>query len=194
MTLKVKSKDSFKYRFKVKDLEKMYEAGILKPDEKVELIDGEVIKLSPIGFKHAVVVDNLTEIFTKILLENKNLEDVYSLRVQNPIFLSQENLPEPDLTVVKKEFRKEKQHPNPKYIKLIIEVADTTIEKDREVKLPLYAKYKIGEVWIVDLNENQIEVYTNPYKKEYLNVQIYPVDKEIEIFGKKVKVKDIFNV
>ena len=172
----------------------MYEVGIFKSDEKVELLNGEVVKLSPIGFRHAIIVDNLGKILNKVLFQNEVLEKEYDVRVQNPIFLSQENLPKPDIVVTKKDFRKEKQHPKPKYIEILIEVADTTLEKDREIKLPLYAKYKIKQVWIVDLNQNQIEIYSNPYKKEYLNVQIFPLDKEIEVFGKKIKVKDIFDV
>ena len=186
--------ERFKYKFKVKDLEKMYEAGIFKPDEKVELLNGEVIKLSPIGLKHAIVVDNLVEILGDLIREDKNLKETYSLRIQNPIFLSQENLPEPDVAVVDKSFRKEKQHPKAKHVELLIEVSDTTLEKDRQLKLPIYAKYKIKQVWIVDLKENQIEIYTNPYKKAYLNVQIFPFDKEIKVFNKKIKVKDIFSV
>ncbi|WP_457625685.1 Uma2 family endonuclease [Persephonella sp.] len=192
--LKPREPESFRYRFKVKDLEKMYEAGIFKPDEKVELINGEVIKLSPIGLKHALVVDSLVEIFSELLQSRKELKEKYSLRVQNPIYISTQNLPESDIVIVNKEFRKEKQHPKPKYIELLIEVADTTLEKDREIKIPLYAKKKIKQVWIVDLNNNQIEVYTNPYKKEYLNIEIYPSDKKIKIFGKEIPVKDILNV
>ncbi|EDP73250.1 Uma2 family endonuclease, partial [Hydrogenivirga sp. 128-5-R1-1] len=157
--------ERFKYKFKVKDLEKMYEAGIFKPDEKVELLNGEVVKLSPIGLKHAIVVDNLVEILGDLIREDKNLKETYSLRIQNPIFLSQENLPEPDVAVVDKSFRKEKQHPKAKHVELLIEVSDTTLEKDRQLKLPIYAKYKIKQVWIVDLKENQIEIYTNPTKK-----------------------------
>ena len=186
--------ERFKYKFKVKDVERMYEAGIFRPDEKVELLNGEVVKLSPIGLKHTIIVDNLVEILGDLIREDKNLKETYSLRIQNPIFLSQENLPEPDVAVVDKSFRKEKQHPKAKHIELLLEVSDTTIEKDRQIKLPIYAKYKVKQVWIIDLNENQIEVYTNPYKKEYLNVQIFPLDKEIKIFNKKIKVKDIFSV
>ncbi len=186
--------ERFKYKFKVKDVEKMYEAGIFKSDEKVELLNGEVVKLSPIGLKHAIVVDNLNRIFAKLIYQDEELESKYDIRIQNPIFLSQENLPEPDVAVVDKSFRKEKQHPKAKHVELLIEVSDTIIEKDRQIKLPIYARYKIKQVWIIDLNENQIEVYTNPYKKEYLNVQIFPLDKEIKIFNKKIKVKDIFSV
>jgi len=191
--LKPRKPESFKYKFKVKDLEKMYETGIFKPDEKVELINGEVVKLSPIGLRHALVVDNLVEIFSEILQLTKELKGKYSLRVQNPIYISSENLPEPDIVIVNKEFRKEKQHPKPKYVELIVEVADTTLEKDKQIKIPIYAKKKIKQVWVVDLNSNQIEVYTNPYKKEYLNIEIYPIDKKIKIFGKSILVKDILN-
>ena len=192
--VKSKKATSFKYKFKVKDLGKMYEAGIFKPDEKVELLNGEVFKLSPIGLKHAIVVDNLNRIFSKIIFPDKKLEEKYDVRVQNPIFLSQENLPEPDITIVDKSFRKEKQHPKPKHVELLVELSDTTLEKDRQLKLPIYAKYKIKQVWIVDLTQNQIEVYTNPYKNEYLNVQIFPFDKEIKLFNIKIKVKDILSV
>ena len=190
---KPKKPESFKYRFKVKDLEKMYEAGIFDPEEKIELIYGEVIRLSPIGLKHAIVVNNLVDILSDLLKET-NLKSKYILSVQNPVFLSQENLAQPDVAIVSREFSKEKQHPKPKYIEVLIEVSDTTLEKDRKIKLPLYAKYEIKQVWIVDLIQNQIEVYTKPYKNEYLNVQIFPMDKEISVFNKNIKVKDILDV
>ena len=192
--IRPKKTESFRYKFKVKDIEKMYQAGIFREDEKVELLNGEVYKLSPIGLRHAVVVDNLNKIFNRIILQNEELKDNYTVRVQNPVYIDVGNLPEPDISVVKNDYIKEKQHPKPKYIELIIEVSDTTLEKDRELKLPIYAKKKIKQVWIVDLSSNQIEVYTDPYKSEYLNMKIYPIDKKIKIFKKEISVKDILNV
>ncbi len=188
-------KPSFqKYKFKVKDILKMYQSGIFNPDEKVELINGEVFKMSPIGFRHALVVNILTKILGEIIFQEKNLKENFILQIQNPIYIDENNLPQPDIAVIKTDYIKEKQHPKPKYIELLIEISDTTLEKDKELKLPIYAKGKIKEVWIVNLNNNQIEVYTQPHKKEYLKIDIYPVDRNIKFFNNDINVRDIFNI
>lgn len=192
-TLRKKSSTQ-KYKFKVKDILKMYQSGIFNPQEKVELLNGEVYRMSPIGFRHALIVDNLTNLIAELIFKDENLSKNFRVRVQNPIFIDENNLPQPDIAVVKSDYLKEKQHPKPNYVELIIEVSDTTIEKDKDLKLPIYAKANIKEVWIVNLNNNHIEVYTQPHKKEYLNVSIYPPDKTIKIFDNDVPVDKIFNI
>ncbi|WP_457623670.1 Uma2 family endonuclease [Persephonella sp.] len=192
--IKPKKTENFRYKFKVKDIEKMYQAGVFREDEKIELLNGEVYRLSPIVLRHSIVVDNINKILNRIILQDEELNNTYTVRVQNPVYIDAGNLPEPDISIVKNDYIKDKQHPKPKYIELIIEVSDTTLEKDRDLKLPIYAKKKIKQVWIVDLSSNQIEVYTNPYKNEYLNMKIYPIDKKIKIFKREISVKDILNV
>ncbi len=188
---KVLKPEKFKKKFSVNQFVKMYQSGIFKPDEKIELLNGEVFKLSPIGLKHALVVDKLTKILSEILLSDDELKDKYILRVQNPVYLSKDSLPEPDLSIVSSEYLKENRFPKSKDTALIIEVSDSTLQKDKEIKLPLYAKAKIKEVLIVDLNKKHIEVYKKPFKNEYLEVEIKPVEKDITIFNKKIHVKEI---
>lgn len=192
---KKKSKSSLKrYKFKVKDILKMYQSGVFNPQDKVELLNGEVYKMSPIGFRHAITVNILNRILGEIILQDENLKNTFIIQIQNPIFIDEFNLPQPDVAVVKSDYIKEKNHPKPNYVELIIEVSDSTVEKDRELKLPIYAKAKIKEVWIVNLNNNHIEVYTEPHKKEYLKVNIYPSDKNIKIFDNDIPVRKILNL
>lgn len=146
----------------VNEYHQMGETGIFKEDEHLELIDGEIINMTPIGFRHASCVDRLNELFVT------HLSGKAIVRVQNPVYLNEYSELEPDIAITK---RYEKayitKHPEPKDIYLIVEVADTSINFDREVKVPLYAKAGIIEVWLVDLNENSIEIYQKPVNEKY---------------------------
>jgi Uma2 family endonuclease len=188
---KVLKPDKFKKKFSVNQFIKMYQSGIFKPDEKIELLNGEVFKLNFIELRHTIVVDKLTRILSEILLSNKETKEKFVLRVQNPVHLSRDSLPEPDLTVVSAEYLKENRFPKAKDIALLIEVSDSTVQKDKEIKLPIYAKAKIKEVWIIDLTKNHIEIYKKPFKNEYLEVEIKPIEKEIQFLNKKIPVKEI---
>lgn len=141
----------------VEEYHQMIEAGILGEDEHVELIDGEIIKMAAIGSPHASCVDRLNEFFIT------RLPGRATVRIQNPVCLGEHSEPEPDLAIV---HRYEKgyieRHPNPDEVYLIIEVADSSLEFDREIKLPLYAKAGIPEVWVVDLPGECIEIYQEP--------------------------------
>lgn len=146
----------------VDEYHQMGETGIFKEDEHLELIDGEIVKMTPIGSRHASCVDRLNEFFVTLLTGRA------IVRVQNPIYLSEHSELEPDIAITK---RYEKayitKHPEPKDIYLIVEVADTSINFDREVKIPLYAKAGIIEVWLVDLNEDCVEIYQKPAHDKY---------------------------
>jgi len=137
----------------------MGEVGILSEDEHVELIDGIIIQMSPEGTKHSAIISDIATQFYELVIESKAL-----LRVQHPIFLSDDTEPEPDLALVKPRERAYylETHPRPDDVLFLIEVADTTLESDREIKLPRYAASKIEEVWIVNLVDNIIEVYQEP--------------------------------
>ena len=146
-------------RYSVSEYHKMGEEGILSEDERVELIDGVIIKMSPKRTKHSVVTSQMVASFYELSIEGKAL-----LRVQEPVILTDDTEPEPDLTLVK--IREGayylETHPRPDDVLLLIEVADTSLEYDREIKLPRYAASKIEEVWIVNLVDNIIEVYREP--------------------------------
>jgi Uma2 family endonuclease len=170
----------------VDEFYKMAEVGILKPADRIELISGEIIEMSPIGSKHAGVVNRLSRLLNKIL-ENKVV-----VGVQNPVRLDDINEPEPDISVLK--YRSDDystHHPEPNDILALIEVADSTINYDKEIKIPLYASYKIPLYWIIDIGKDRIEVYTNPQDSDYLEKTTYNLSDEISLLGVELKVKDI---
>ena len=144
-------------RFTVTDFQTMIETGILEEGSPYELLNGEIVHMAAIGRKHAAKVDRISTFL------NRKITDAIIVRVQNPIELGTFSQPEPDLAVLRwKDDFYESGHPGAQDIYLLIEVADTTLERDRTVKLPLYAEAGIAEVWIVNLKDNQIEVYRDP--------------------------------
>ena len=155
-------------RFTVSDFQTMIAAGILEEGSPYELLDGEIIKMAAIGRKHAAKVDRISTFL------NRKIIDATIIRVQNPIELGAFSQPEPDLAILhwKDDFY-ESGHPEAPDIHLLIEVSDTTLEKDRTVKLPLYAAAGIVDVWVVNLQDNQVEVYRNPTAETYSSVQTF---------------------
>ncbi len=155
-----------KRKFSVKEYNQMPQAGILKKEERVELIRGEIVKMSPIGRHHAACVNRLIRVFTR------ELGDRVIVTAQNPVELDDYSEPEPDIALLepKADFY-ESGHPKPAEIFLIVEVGDSTIKYDREVKIPLYAEDNIIEVWLVDLNGQCLEVYRQPSASGYQQIQ-----------------------
>ncbi len=154
-------------RFSVDEYYKMIELGLLKNYEKSEIIEGELIPNMPIGDRHAYVVDILTE---EII---KNKPEKLRVRVQNPLRLSDYNEPEPDIVLSDLTKYDGTRHPRPEEVLLVVEVSDTTLKYDRDVKLPLYAEAGIAEVWIVNLGKELIEVHQKPFNDIYQTVKIY---------------------
>ncbi|MDJ0730594.1 MAG: Uma2 family endonuclease [Crocosphaera sp.] len=153
-------------KFNVNEYHKMAETGILTPEDRVELIRGEIIAMSPIGRKHAAAVNRLNQVLYQ-KFGNKVI-----ISVQNPIRLDNYSEPQPDMVLLKPQSDfYESKIPKSEDIYLLIEVSDSTIKYDQEVKLPLYAESKINEVWIVNLNDKTLEVYRKPENKTYLEQQ-----------------------
>jgi Uma2 family endonuclease len=149
-----------RWRFTVHDYHRMGEAGILHEDDRVELIEGELVEMTAIGTRHFSCVNRLT----RMLVMNVGDEAIVS--VQNPVRLNEYNEPQPDVTVIRPRDYRESL-PMPEDVLLLIEVSDTTLAYDRGVKLPLYARAGIREVWIVDLAGEAIERYTDPLEESY---------------------------
>jgi Uma2 family endonuclease len=151
-----------RHRFNVREYYRMAETGVLKPDARVELLDGEIIDMSPIGPFHGGVVTYLNEIFTA------TRQGRWVTAVQNPMHLGDDSEPQPDLLLLKPspDFYR-KRHPQPEDVYLLIEVADTSLATDRGDKLPAYGRAGIAEVWIVNLIEAAIEVYRGPHFTGY---------------------------
>ena len=148
--------------FTVAEYYKLAEVGILKDTDRVELINGEIITMSPMNAPHSGMVARLTRLLIR------NLDDKATILAQSPVRIDNHSQPEPDLIVAK--FKLDdysKQHPTPNETHIIIEVSDPTLAKDQTIKIPLYANAKIPECWIVNLVDKQIEIYRQPKKGEY---------------------------
>jgi len=143
--------------FNVQEYERMVETGILSEDDRVELIEGEIVEMSPIGSSHAACVNCLT-----ILLVQK-LGQHAIVSVQNPVRLGKRSQPQPDFALLKwrDDFYRQSL-PTPDDVFLLIEVSDSTLKFDRQVKAPLYARAGIEELWVVNLEDEEVEVYTQP--------------------------------
>ena len=154
-------------RFNVDEYEQMGRAGILGEDDRVELLDGEIVEMTPIGLRHADCVNRLAR---SLVL---TFDDVAVILVQNPIRLSDRSEPQPDLALVhRRAGLYASSHPRPSDILLIVEVADTSIESDRRVKVPLYARGGIPEVWLVDLNQDTVTAYRDPRRGGYRTAHV----------------------
>lgn len=146
-----------KHRFTVAEYYRMAEIGVLRPDARVELLNGEITDMSPIGPFHGGVVKRLNDYFTRVA------SDRWLVVVQDPLRLGDYSEPEPDLMLVRRspDFYTSK-HPEAQDVLLLIEVSDTSLEVDRKEKLPAYGHAGIPEVWIVNLNDRTIEVHREP--------------------------------
>jgi Uma2 family endonuclease len=142
------------HRFTVTEYDRMIDVGILKEDTRVELIRGEIVAKMPIGDAHIACVDRLNRLFVRAV------SDDVTVSIQNPVRLA-DSEPEPDL-VLKRTGDGAYGKPGPEDILLLIEVAESSLEDDREVKAPLYAENGIAEYWIVNLADRCLEVCRAP--------------------------------
>lgn len=155
-------------RFTRAEYHRMAETGILKPNARVELIDGEIIEMSPIGGPHVACVDRLTRIFTR------GVGDDTIVRIQGSIALSDDGEPEPDVVLLR--FREDFYASDPateRDVLLIVEVADTSELYDRTTKGPLYACHGIPELWIADLSRQWVTRFTDPTPGDYATSRVY---------------------
>ncbi len=147
------------YRFTVEEYHRMGEAGILGGDSRVELIGGQIIVMSPIGEPHARCVNNYNEELMSIPGRS------WRVAVQNPIRLSDESEPVPDITLVPRDYTV--GVPTSEHILLVIEVSDSTLTSDRRVKVPLYAAAGIPKVWITDLKGGRVICFSELRDGQY---------------------------
>ena len=148
-------------RFTADEYMRMSEAGILGEDDRVELINGEIRPMSPIGNRHIATVNRLTRMLIR------HVGDRGIVQVQSTLRLGEFWMPEPDLCVLKPDEDFYLAGAGPADVRLIIEVCDTTLEYDRRVKVPGYAEAGIPEVWLIDLVEVQTLVYRRPAGRGY---------------------------
>ena len=155
--------------FTVDEYYAMADAGILTQDERVELIDGEIMVMAPIGNEHAASVDIGTDLFAPLMVAARA-----TVRVQAHLRLSERSQPEPDLMLLKRrdDFYRHRA-PGADDVLLLIEVSDSSLSYDRSVKLALYARFNIPEVWIANIPARVIEVYTDPTDGDYATSRIH---------------------
>jgi Uma2 family endonuclease len=148
--------------FTVDEYHQLVERGLLSEDSQVELIDGEIVRMSPIGSRHAGAVNRST------MYLNRLLADLVIVSVQNPIRLSDVSEPQPDIALLRpREDFYSNSHPGPDDVLVVIEVADESLRFDRTVKIPLYARARIPQVWLIDLQKNVVEIHSKPRRGTY---------------------------
>ncbi len=147
-----------RYQFTVADYERMAAIGILDEDDRVELIAGEIVRMSPIGRRHVQVVNRLGHLLYAVAGND------LTVSIQNPIQLGVRDEPQPDLALLRGAGKGLADAPA---VLLVIEVADSSREYDRTTKLPRYAAAGIPEAWLVDLANEVVERYSEPRNRNY---------------------------
>jgi Uma2 family endonuclease len=158
------------YQWTVEEYEDLGRAGYFDENDRVELLNGEIVVMSPIGYRHATSVTRLNN-----YLACKS-RGRYNVSPQNPFNLDEHSQPQPDLTLLDPSCDQQPRHPLPEEIFLVIEVADSTVRYDREDKQPAYARQNIREYWIVNLNENVLEVFRSPVDGIYQDCRVLRPD------------------
>lgn len=154
----------------VSDYLRMGEVGILGPDLRVELIEGEIVDMSPIGLPHSSRVSRSNRLLSLAV------GDRALVWPQNPVILGDHSAPEPDLALLRwRDDYYAESHPGPDDILLIVEVSDTSLAYDRDTRLPLYARFQIPEVWILDIQGGHLEIHLEPDAGRY-TLQFRPKD------------------
>jgi Uma2 family endonuclease len=163
--------------FTVDEYYRMAEVGILRPDERVELIEGVVVQMPPIGPDHAGSVDSLNETF------GDRLRPRVRVRVQNPIRLDGMAEPEPDITLLRPESERRlpyrSSHPTLEDLFLVVEVSDSTLAYDLGEKAAMYSRAGVPDLWIIDVNGDRIVVHREPTADGYASVT--PVERGMTI-------------
>jgi Uma2 family endonuclease len=146
-----------RHRITVQEFFRMGEIGVFEPEARIELIDGELFDMPPIGPPHA----SRTKRVSRLL--HRGVGDSAIVSTQDPIILGDLNAPQPDIALLKpRDDFYETEHPQPDDILLLVEVADTSLAHDRDRKLPLYARFAIPEVWLVDIGGRAVTVHRDP--------------------------------
>lgn len=154
-------------KFSVEEYHHFIEQGVFKPEERIELWEGEFVEMSPIGKRHASTVDFLVEWLIEISQRR------YIVRSQSPIVLSDFSEPQPDVCLLERseDFYRQKSAAA-KDVLIAIEVADSTVKYDRDVKFPRYAANGIKEAWLIDLENDRVEIHSEPTEFGYSLIKI----------------------
>ena len=169
------------------EYEQMVAAGVLGEDDRVELVEGEIVEMAPVGARHAASVNALARLL------QRQVGDQAVVSVQNPVRLSPRSEPQPDLAVLAwRDDGYRDELPGPADVLLVVEVADvaevaevaeSSVATDRDVKLPLYGRAGIGEAWLVDLPAGTIEVHTGPSPAGYRERSVHGIGALVSPVG-----------
>ncbi|MFN4073331.1 MAG: Uma2 family endonuclease [Thermus sp.] len=174
-----------RHRISLEEFHRMVEAGVFPEDLRLELVEGELLEMSPIGPKHAFVVRRLTTLLAPLALEKKAL-----LSVQNPLVVGESQL-YPDVVLLRPFSDGPDRHPQGQDALLVVEVADTSLRHDLGVKVPLYAKGGVPELWVVDLEGRRVLVHREPQGEAYREVPtLHPGDTLVHM-GVEIPVEEI---
>ncbi len=156
-----------KHLINIAEWRKLGDANIFRPDSRLELLGGEIFELALIGPNHASRVKRLIKLFSSLIADRA------IVAVQDPVQLGEFSEPQPDLMLLRPavDFY-ERKHPAPADVFLLVEVADNSIEFDRNQKLALYAAHGIPEYWLLNLNNQCLEVYRDPHGQSYANKSV----------------------
>jgi Uma2 family endonuclease len=179
-------------RFTADDYQRMGQAGILSEDDRVELIDGEIVAMTPIGPRHCAAVDRTNR--TMVMLAG----DQAIVRVQGSVRLDHFTEPEPDLVLLRpRDDFYASAHPGPSDILLIVEVAESSLDYDRDVKGPRYARLRVPEYWLADLEDGQLSCYSRPEGGVYQKVEGFRRGQRVSptfVPGGSIAVDDLLAV
>ena len=157
-----------RHRYTVDEYYRMGQSGILKQGDRVELIEGEIVDMVPAGSAHVGIVNRLNRLLVQAL------GDRAIVSVQNPVRLSAFSEPEPDIALLRpRDDFYSGAHPGPANVLLIIEVSDSSLDYDRDVKLPLYARHEIPVVWLIDIQRKQLLVFRSPTREGYRDQLVF---------------------
>jgi Uma2 family endonuclease len=165
-----------RHKLNLTDYHRMIEAGIFTPEQRIELLEGELFDMAPIGPAHSGTTNYLTRLFFQAV------GDKAIVSVQNPIMLGDNSEPQPDLCLLcSREDFYEKSHPAATDVLLLIEIADTSASADRAYKIPLYARHGIPEVWLIDVKRQQLEIHRQPEQGQYRQVYLAQPNERIAL-------------
>jgi Uma2 family endonuclease len=169
---------------------RMGEAGVFDPEARLELIEGEIIEMPPIGSPHAATVNILNRLL------QRQVGEAAMVSVQNPMIIGPRSVPQPDVALLKsRPDNYRRGHPGVADVLLAVEVADTTLSFDLGTKAPMYARCGISELWVVDVNENRVHVFRDPAGGGYETTLVAGVGDTLTVLALplvKVEVKALF--
>jgi Uma2 family endonuclease len=165
-----------RHKLNLEDYHRMIEAGIFTPNQRIELLEGKLFDMAPIGPAHSGTTNYLTRLFFQAV------GDKAIVSVQNPVMLGDNSEPQPDLMILRsREDFYRSSHPVAEEVLLLVEIADTSASSDRSYKIPLYARHGIPEVWLLDVKRQQLEIHTQPEQGQYRQVHLAQTDEAIRL-------------